>query len=89
MVALADEPIGVVYASDLSRAWQTAKKSPSPMAWRCNPSRGLRERASAHFEGLTFAEIEAALPEQAKLWRERDPEFAPRRRRTCWRSATA
>jgi probable phosphoglycerate mutase len=26
---------------------------------------------------MRFAEIEATLPEQARLWRTRDPEFAP------------
>ena len=29
------------------------------------------------FEGKTFAEIEAHWPEQARRWRQRDPEFAP------------
>ena len=38
---------------------------------------GLRERAFGQFEGRTFADIDASLPAQARLWRTRDPEFAP------------
>ena len=38
---------------------------------------GLRERGFGDFEGKTFAEIEALLPEQSLRWRKRDPEFAP------------
>jgi probable phosphoglycerate mutase len=64
--ALADEPIGVVYASDLS---------PHGLAVRPEPR--LRERAFGTFEGMSFAEIEATLPVEARRWRERDPEFEP------------
>ncbi|MDB5843861.1 MAG: phosphoglycerate mutase, partial [Polaromonas sp.] len=38
---------------------------------------GLRERGFGDFEGKTFAEIEALLPDQSMRWRKRDPEFAP------------
>ncbi len=38
---------------------------------------GLRERGFGDFQGKTFAEIEVTLPEQALLWRKRDPHFAP------------
>jgi probable phosphoglycerate mutase len=41
------------------------------------PDLGLRERAFGRFEGMSFAEIEATLPEDARRWRERDPEFEP------------
>ncbi|EJL76977.1 histidine phosphatase family protein [Variovorax sp. 2RAF20] len=75
--ALADEPIGVVYASDLSRAWQTAEEIARPHGLPVQPEPRLRERAFGNFEGLSFAEIEATLPVQARLWRERDPEFEP------------
>jgi len=75
--ALADERIGVIYASDLSRAWQTAQEIARPHGLAVRPEPGLRERAFGHFEGLSFAEIEATLPEQARRWRERDPEFEP------------
>ncbi len=75
--ALADESIGAIYASDLSRAWDTAVEIARPRGLTVVPEPRLRERAFGHFEGLRFAEIEATLPEQARLWRERDPEFTP------------
>jgi probable phosphoglycerate mutase len=75
--ALAHEDIGVIYASDLSRAWQTAQEIAKPHGLTVLPEPGLRERAFGRFEGMSFAEIEATLPEQARRWRERDPEFEP------------
>lgn len=75
--ALADEPIAAVYASDLSRAWQTAQAIAAPHGLEVQPDLGLRERAFGRFEGMSFAEIEATLPEDARRWRERDPEFEP------------
>ncbi len=75
--ALADESIGAIYASDLSRAWATALEIARPRGLNVIPEPRLRERAFGHFEGMRFAEIEATLPEQARLWRTRDPEFAP------------
>ena len=75
--ALADEDIGVIYASDLARAWQTAEAIARPHGLTVQPEPRLRERASGHLEGMSFAEIESMLPEDAKRWRERDPEFEP------------
>ena len=75
--ALADEDIGVIYASDLSRAWQTAEEIARPHGLAVQPEPRLRERAFGHLEGMSFAEIESTLPEDAKRWRERDPEFEP------------
>ncbi|MDH6592863.1 putative phosphoglycerate mutase [Variovorax sp. TBS-050B] len=75
--ALADEDIGAIYASDLSRAWQTALEIAKPHGLVVQPEPGLRERAFGRFEGMSFAEIEATLPEEARRWRERDPEFEP------------
>ncbi|BEP33940.1 histidine phosphatase family protein [Variovorax sp. V59] len=75
--ALAHEDIGVIYASDLSRAWQTAQEIARPHGLAVQPEPGLRERAFGRFEGMSFAEIESTLPEQARRWRERDPEFQP------------
>lgn len=75
--ALADEAIGTIYASDLSRAWATALEIARPLGLEVIPETRLRERAFGQFEGMRFSEIEAALPEQARLWRTRDPEFAP------------
>ena len=75
--ALADEDIGVIYASDLSRAWQTAEEIARPHGLAVQPEPRLRERAFGHLEGMSFAEIESTRPEDAKRWRERDPEFEP------------
>jgi len=75
--ALADEPIAAVYASDLSRAWQTAQAIAAPHRIEIVADVGLRERNFGHFEGKTFAHIEAELPEQARLWRTWDTTFAP------------
>ena len=76
-LALSGEPIAAIYASDLSRAHDTAlavsRRTGVPV--RAEP--GLRERCFGEFEGRTFAEIELELPEQAKRWRQRDPAFTP------------
>jgi len=75
--ALADEPIAAIYASDLQRAFETARAVAEVHALPLQPTPGLRERAFGSFEGLTFADIEARLPEQARLWRIREPAFRP------------
>lgn len=75
--ALADEPITAVYASDLTRAWETASHVGQLQKVDVTPEIGLRERGFGEFEGKTFVEIEADLPEQAHRWRSRDPLFAP------------
>jgi probable phosphoglycerate mutase len=75
--ALSEEPIGVIYASDLSRAWQTAEAIAKPHGLTVQPEPRLRERAFGDLEGMSFAEIESQKPADAKRWRERDPEFEP------------
>jgi probable phosphoglycerate mutase len=75
--ALADDPISAIYASDLTRAWETAQYLGRAHRLEVTQEKGLRERCFGNFEGRTFAEIEAALPAQAQLWRKRDPDFAP------------
>ncbi|RZL94770.1 MAG: histidine phosphatase family protein [Variovorax sp.] len=75
--ALEEEPIAAIYASDLSRAWQTALEIAGPRGMRVTAEPGLRERAFGLFEGRTYADIDASLPDQARLWRTRNPEFAP------------
>ena len=69
--------MAAIYSSDLRRAWQTAEAIAAPQGLAVLPDTGLRERGFGHFEGLTFARIDAELPEQARLWRTRDPEFSP------------
>ncbi|MBB3177122.1 histidine phosphatase family protein [Variovorax sp. Sphag1AA] len=75
--ALVEEPIAAIYASDLARAWQTAREIADLRQIEVTTDTGLRERAFGHFEGRTFADIDAVLPDQARLWRTRDPEFTP------------
>ena len=76
-MALKDEPIAAIYASDLSRAHDTALAVSRHTGVPVRPEPGLRERSFGEFEGRTFAEIETELPEQAKRWRQRDPTFTP------------
>ncbi|MDM0105329.1 histidine phosphatase family protein [Variovorax sp. J22R24] len=75
--ALQDEPLTAIYASDLARARQTAEEIARSHGIEVTVDTGLRERSFGLFEGRTFADIDAALPDQARLWRTRDPEFAP------------
>ena len=76
-LALAGEPISAIYASDLSRAHDTALAVSRHTGVPVQAEPGLRERSFGEFEGRTFAEIETELPEQAKRWRQRDPSFTP------------
>jgi len=75
--ALASENIAAIYASDLSRAHETALYVSRASGIPVVAELGLRERGFGDFEGRTFAEIEIALPDQAERWRKRDPAFAP------------
>ena len=76
-MALKDEPIAAIYASDLSRAYDTALAVSRHTGVPVQAEPGLRERSFGEFEGRTFAEIETELPEQAQRWRQRDPTFTP------------
>ena len=75
--ALSDEPMAAIYASDLTRAWETAQYVGRAQGLAVTKEEALRERGFGAFEGKTFAEIEAQLPEQSRRWRQRDPEFSP------------
>ena len=75
--ALSDEPLAAIYASDLARAWETAQYVARLQNLNVIEEIGLRERGFGDFEGKTFAEIAALLPEQSLRWRKRDPDFAP------------
>ena len=76
-LALKDEPIAAIYASDLSRAHDTALAVSRHTGVPVQAEPGLRERSFGEFEGRTFAEIEKELPAQAQRWRQRDPTFTP------------
>jgi 2,3-bisphosphoglycerate-dependent phosphoglycerate mutase len=71
-----EQPVGAVYASDLSRAIQTAEPIASALGTtvRCDPR--LRERGYGHFEGRTHDELSASGHPDFLRWRARDPDFA-------------
>ena len=75
--ALAHEAISAIYASDLLRAWDTARSIANATGGTLQAHVGLRERDFGNFQGKTFAEIETSWPEQARSWRKRDPDWAP------------
>lgn len=76
-LALADEPLDAVYASDLGRAFDTAQAFAAPKGLPVVADPGLRERQFGSFEGLSFDEIERRWPDQALRWRKREPDFGP------------
>lgn len=75
--ALAEEPIDAFYASDLSRALETAQAVARRHDKPVHTHAGLRERCFGRFEGHTWAELEARYPEESTAWRKRVPDFAP------------
>jgi probable phosphoglycerate mutase len=78
-LALAEEPVDAVYSSDLARAHATAQAiaDAAAQALKVQTHTGLRERAFGKFEGQTYSAITEQWPEEARLWRTRDPDFAP------------
>jgi probable phosphoglycerate mutase len=75
--ALQGEDIAGIYASDLSRAFQTAQAIGALAGLSPVPTTALRERHFGLFQTRTWTEIEALWPEQAQLWRTRVPDWAP------------
>ena len=75
--ALAGEPIAAVYTSDLQRAHATAQAVATATGAPLTTDLGLRERSFGHFQGRNFAQIEAELPDDARRWRKRDPDYTP------------
>lgn len=75
--ALASENVDAIISSDLARAYETALAVAKHHGLDVQIDRGLREREFGSFQGKTFAEIEAQMPEQALLWRKRVPDFSP------------
>lgn len=77
-----EDHLDAVYASDLSRAVETARA----VADRCELSlqldAGLRERNFGVFQGRTTVEIERDFPDQVSRWRGRDPSFGPEQAET-------
>jgi len=75
--ALVEETLDAIYSSDLQRAMATAQAIAQATAAPLHPELGLRERHFGHLQGQTWADIEQHWPEDARLWRSRDPHWAP------------
>jgi 2,3-bisphosphoglycerate-dependent phosphoglycerate mutase len=75
-IYLADEAISAIYASDLSRAFETARRIAAPHQLPVTSQKDLRERGFGQFQGMTYAEIEQAFPHEAGAWRHRHPGWA-------------
>jgi probable phosphoglycerate mutase len=69
--------IDAIYASDLSRAHATALPIAQRIGQSVTTHAGLRERSFGQFQGRTFLEIEAELPDHAWHWRKRTPDWTP------------
>ena len=75
--AVAEEGITAIYASDLLRAFETARAVADVTGREVVTDVGLRERHFGAFEGFTWKEIEEQWPAESERWRKRDLEFAP------------
>ncbi|QTD44856.1 histidine phosphatase family protein [Ottowia testudinis] len=73
----AQADIDVIVSSDLARAHETARTVAGALGLPVATEPGLRERCFGDFQGRTFAEISAALPEHAECWRRREPGWSP------------
>ncbi len=70
--ALAATAFDAVIASDLQRAWQTAAAIAAGRQLTVQQDPALRERGYGSFEGLLYADIEAAYPAEFAAWQARD-----------------
>lgn len=75
--ALAGDGIEAIFASDLVRAFDTARALADVTGLSITTDRGLRERSFGIFQGYTYAEIDARWPAQSARWRRHDPDFGP------------
>ena len=75
-LAQGDE-LQAIYSSDLARARVTAQTIADAVGLAVTTHAGLRERAFGDFQGRTFTEIEAELPDHARHWRQRTPQWSP------------
>ncbi len=66
---LSAEKLDAAYASDLSRAMETAKIISARHGLEVNPVPELKETNFGRWEGLTYPEINEQFPEVLKLWR--------------------
>ena len=71
------QQLDAVYSSDLQRAFDTARAIADATGAPLVAEPALRERRFGCFEGLTYAEVEARWPDDARRWRLREPGFGP------------
>jgi hypothetical protein len=90
--ALADEPVASDHLHQRPAARPGHRPRPWPTCHRRTPggrARALRERSFGHFQGRTFAEIEAELPERGPALAPARPALRSRGRRVADRTARA
>jgi probable phosphoglycerate mutase len=75
---LATESIDVAYASDLSRAYDTALTIANHHEIEVQQDALLRERCYGEIQGKTYAEIEQSHPENYQAWVTRNANFQPK-----------
>lgn len=75
---LANESIHAAYASDLSRAFDTAKTIANHHQLEVQQDALLRERCYGEIQGKTYKEIEQTHPENYQAWVTRDANFQPK-----------
>lgn len=66
---LLDEEIDYIYASDLSRAYDTAKIIAKKLNLEVKTDKNLREMNYGDWQGLTKEELEKKYPEKLTIWR--------------------
>lgn len=67
--ALRDERIDAIYASDLSRAFETALPVAKAHNLTVIPHKGLREIYAGEWEGKSFDELDRCYPESFGVWK--------------------
>lgn len=70
--ALRGEPLDAIFASDLSRARQTAEAIAAGRGMSVQIEPGLRERCYGAFEGLRHEDIRQRYPEAYAAWQARE-----------------
>ncbi len=71
------ETFDAIYASDLSRAWDTAQAIAAHHTCPLIAVPGLREGNFGEWEGCTFEELQTRDPEKIKAWMEDVGAFTP------------
>ena len=74
---LMTETIHALYASDLQRAWETARAIAAPHALGVQSESRLREMAFGRWEGLTYAQIQQCDAQRLAAWERDQLHIAP------------